>query len=124
MGYRSDVKIITTKEGWEKLKEAEEKAQPEQDWGLYLTDERTSLLCDGKYVLFEIEHVKWYKSDPEVAAIIATLLSFDGIGIPYRYVRVGEDYSDNDCWYSDGDDWQKYKDMPGLWVKREIEVEY
>lgn len=121
MGYRSDIKLITTKEGRSRLQKAERKALDDES-RLYCSDEHMRPVA-GRYVLLQLEDVQWYEErDPQVGAIMAELRQFRDDGIPYAYIRVGEDYNDNEhhmvCTLGE------YADMPNLWLKREIEVEY
>lgn len=124
MGYYSNVKLITTKEGWQRIQQAVKQATPD-DWRYTANDECTVPVCDGKYVLVEHEDIKWYENQfPEVDAFMRELKRFDAEHIPYQFMRIGEDESDNE--YRFEWDWKsdKYDDMPRLILKREIEVEY
>lgn len=127
MGYRSDVKLITTKEGWEKIDKAARKAAGVTDEDTpYLTDSSCwTPICGGKYVLAEWEDIKWYEGyNGEVDAVMQVLTRLDGAAIPYHFMRVGEDY--NDVQYEDCEPaWNgEHADMPSLYLKQEIEVEY
>lgn len=122
MGYRSDVKIITTKEGWARINEEVRKVSEGED---RLVSDVATLICDGKYVLAEWDDVKWYETyDSGVDAIMRELKRFDAEHIPYQYLRIGEDWDDMECLYER--DWKsdKYDDMPDLVLVRKIEVEY
>lgn len=124
MGYYSNVKLITTKEGWQRIQQTVKQAAPDC-WTYTANDECTVPVCDGKYVLVEHEDIKWYENQfPEVDAFMRELKRFDAEHIPYQFMRVGEDWSDNELLYEC--DWKsdKYDDMPHLELKREIEVEY
>lgn len=122
MGYRSDVKLITTKEGWERLQEVERVSLP-PDSAPYTDDENMCLLMN-QYVLLELESVKWNDTfDSQVQAIMATLDSFDQQGIPYQFMRLGEDWEDVEYRFYHSSQ-SKHSDMPELGLKREIEVEY
>lgn len=134
MGYRSDVKIITTPEGWEKIDKAVRKVagitKKNEEESYWLT-ERTywTPICDGKYVLAEWEDIKWYEGrDEEIDALMNALKELKQRRVPYRYFRVGEDYGDVDLQESEPDygttEFEAIRDMPTLWLKQEIEVEY
>lgn len=130
MGYRSEVKLVTTKEGWEKIDQAVRKVAgviPKNEDDMTWLTERTcwTPVCNGKYVLAEWDDIKWYDGyDSQVSTVMSTLDKLEKILIPYRFMRVGEDYSDVEIREHDGDGWQTIRDMPSLWLKREIEVEY
>lgn len=127
MGYRSDVKLITTKEGWEKIDKAARKAAGVTDEDTpYLTDSTCwTLICDGKYVLAEWYDIKWYEGyDDEVDAVMRTLGRLDSLNIPYHFLRVGEEYGDVQVMDGDAGWEDEHADMPSLYLKQEIEVEY
>lgn len=121
MGYRSDVKLVTTKEGWKRIKHAVKTASP--DWYTWLiSDEYIVPVCNSKYVLYEIEDVKWYEQYKEVESFMHSLFMFEHNNIPYNFIRLGEDWGDveehNNAMYD------KYPDLPSLSVNQEIIVEY
>lgn len=124
MGYYSDVKLITTKEGWERIQREVKQAAPD-GWTYTAGDEDATPIMGGKYVLVEHEDIKWYEDQfPEVEAFMRELKRFDAEHIPYEFMRVGEDWGDNE--YYCERDWKsnKYDDMPSLGLRREIEVGY
>lgn len=123
MGYRSDVKLITTKEGWERIKKEVSRVGVDEKYSL-ISDVGDSI-CGGKYVLAEWDDVKWYEGrDEEVDAIMRGLRWFDTEHIPYQYLRIGEDWEDYERLSEECYDNSDYKDMPYLTLRREIEVEY
>lgn len=121
MGYRSDIKLITTQEGWAKLENAVKKAGG-TEW--ITKDLPVTTYSDGKYVLAEWDDVKWYEDvDPEVQAFMAELKKLMKDQIPCQYIRVGEDDTDIDVRES-GWIWDtEYEDMPGLRLVRKIALE-
>ena len=122
MGYYSSVKFITTKDGWDIVQKHVKEAAPEC-WTYTADNECATPVCDGKYVLVEHDHIKWYEEFTEVKAFMEAINRLDSLAIPYTYFRLGEDWEDNDRLdnvpYGVG-----YDDMPDLWLNREIEVEY
>lgn len=126
MGYRSEVKLITTKEGWKKIEQAVKQASPD-NYEYLLADEYVCLIRNGEYVLYEVSDIKWYDTPPygfpEIIAFKQALYNLDEDDIPYEFMRVGEDYTDVEYLpyrvYKD-----KYQDMPTLGLERTIEVEY
>lgn len=124
MGYRSDVKLITTKEGWKRIRQAVTQTD-DGGWSHWSGNESTVPICNGKYVLTEWCDVKWYeRHDDVVDAIMRELKRFDAEHIPYQYLRIGEDWDDNEYLWER--DWKSkdYDDMPYLALERTIEVEY
>lgn len=124
MGYYSDVKLITTKEGWKRIQREVKQAAPD-GWTYTAGDEAATPIMDGKYVLVEHEDIKWYETQfPEVDAFARELKRFDVEHIPYEFMRVGEDWTDTEYYYERDGNNGKYNDMPHLSLSREIEVEY
>lgn len=130
MGYRSDVKCITTKEGFALIDKLVRKAsgitKDNEDEEYWLTDgHNTQQICEGKYVLMEYEDIKWYEGyDPAVSAFMRGLEKLEDKNVPYRFGRVGEDYTDVDFREAVPYSSDKWNDMPRLEVYRKIEVEY
>lgn len=125
MGYRSDVRIITSKEGYEKLNEFVEQ---------YLKDtEADNLLkdCDIENIgkeqcYFGWNNVKWYENDfKDVDAIMEGLNHLGENEYSYRYMRIGESYEDIDEQFFDGQK-ENDKDMylEHLSMIREFDDEY
>lgn len=129
MGYYSDVKVITTKEGWERLDKAVRKAMgitaKNEKKSYWLTDQNHyKLLKKGKYVLAEWKDVKWYDwGTTDVSTFMQELHNLGEDDIPYEFMRVGEDYDDIEHLYQDTYNCPQYDDMPNLGLRREIEVE-
>lgn len=128
MGYRSDVKIITTKEGWNMLDSVVRKmagiTPANQYTETWLTDESHTTIIARNYVLGEWEWFKWSTWDDEVDVFMDTLNDLEEKEEPYRFVRIGEDYNDIEKWEHIPDDCTKYQDMPSLCVERKIVAEY
>lgn len=130
MGYRSDVKIITTSKGWKRLDKVVRKASsvstnPNDDEYWLTDDNHKTLLFNGRYVLGEWDDIKWYTWDNEVAAFMKELDVLEKADIPFDFVRVGEEERDIEHrQYCSDKHWEKYSDMPSLEVRTEINVEY
>lgn len=125
MGYRSEVSFITTKEGWNIVDEAVRAVEGDGDV-YHLTEDATAIpIVDGKYILAEWHDIKWYQgNDLPISTFMNQLDKLEELGIPFHYLRMGEDWEDIDNQTYDGEDWKEWSDMPGLGLKREIEVEY
>ena len=103
MGYRSDVRIITTGEGWKELKSFAEK------YVKYMTDIETNIFKDayldyfkttedGEIVYLGWNAIKWVEHDNfyDVDGVMKGLRKLERLDIPFRYARIGEDYTDYD----------------------------
>lgn len=97
MGYRSDVRIITSKKGYDRLSKYVRKAVNDDiDMNLL---ENTDLKCvSSSGVLIGWNSIKWYEwSDyKSVDAIMDGLNVLKDEGYSYRYARMGEQYDDYD----------------------------
>lgn len=131
MGYRSDVTIVTTQQGWKKIRDG--LITLDTEGARYMLDdamvEEITGQAGNRYRIIQWKWVKWYEHDyinsPHIQAIMNVLEKFDEDKIPYAYTRIGEDYGDYD--YQCGDRQVVVRDapdIPTLYLKREIEVEY
>lgn len=103
MGYRSDVRIRTTKEGYEVMKSFVEKYIKENikedelkgyDYNLLnsaeITEAEDSITLDWIYL-------KWYDGIfKEVDAVMNSLDILSDKNIDYQYMRIGEEIDDID----------------------------
>lgn len=100
MGYRSDVRIRTTKEGLEIMEKFVEKYIKENvneenlegyDYNLLnsaeITENTNSITLDWNYM-------KWYDRYKDVDAIMKSLDELSNKDIDYQYVRIGEEVDD------------------------------
>lgn len=123
MGYRSEIRIITSKKGYEKLNEFVEQ---------YLKDtEEDNLLkeCDIKNIgkeqcYFGWNDIKWRENDfKDVDAIMEGLNHLGENEYSYRYMRIGENYEDIEEQFYDGEkDEDIYLEYPSM--IREFDDEY
>lgn len=124
MGYRSDIRIVTSIDGYEKLKEFVKKYLEEhnEDYNLL---EKCDIKQEGKkQIYFGWNSVKWYENDyDDVDAIMEGLNYLGENEYSYRYSRIGESYDDYEEQYYDGDkEKENYLEYPNL--IREFDDEY
>lgn len=95
MGYRSDIRIVTSKEGFEKLTEFVTEYLKGHNEKYNLLEE-CDIKQEGKnQCYFGWNWVKWYEHDyPEVVAIMEGLNHLGENEYSYRYMRIGESYED------------------------------
>lgn len=126
MGYRSDVRIVTSKNGFEELKKFVENYLKEHE-----SDENENLLngCDVKsegkgQCYFGWNYVKWYENDyTDVDAIMEGLKHLEEQNYSYRYMRIGEDREDYDDYDYDSDrEDEPYLEYPSMF--REFDDDY
>lgn len=97
MGYRSDIRIITSKDGFEKLQEFVKNYLKEHNEDYNLLEECDIKEEGKKQCYFGWNYIKWYEHDyDEVNAIMQGLEHLQENDYSYRYMRIGEDREDYD----------------------------
>lgn len=96
MGYRSNVYLKTTTEGWIMLKQFNDKIENKEErfiqTGRYSPGE-VNRSSSGNYKI-TWEDVKWYDSYPKVKNLKTALGELEEADIPYSYIRIGEEAAD------------------------------
>ena len=100
MGYRSDVRIRTTKKGYKVMKKFVENYIKENiseedlegyDWNLLNSAETTEA---GDSITLDWYSLKWYDGYKDVDAIMYSLDELSNKNIDYQYMRIGEENDD------------------------------
>ena len=105
MGYRSDVRIVTTRKGFDELKKYTEKYLKEKNYtfGNLLDDlDINHETKTAKY--FGWNAIKWYEDCEDyedVDAVMSGLSHLEKNNFSYRYARIGESYDDYEEQYFD-----------------------
>lgn len=124
MGYRSDVKIVVSMEGFRELKEYAIKEsiqfrKPDNNYSYNLLEYADNIKTDGDQVVISWDSIKWYEGDyPDVDIIMHGLDHLAAKGYSYRYYRIGESYDDIEETYIDGD---LDQDLDYLYIVRYID---
>ena len=124
MGYRSDVRIVVSREGFRELREYVEKEcikfkKPDDDYDYNLLKNADKIRTDGDQFIICWDSIKWYEGCyNDVDVIMHGLEHLNSEGYSYRYYRVGESYEDIEEVYSDGESDQ---DLDYLYVVRYID---
>lgn len=124
MGYRSDVKIVVSKEGFRELRDYVEKEsvkfrKPDSDYTYNLLEYTASIRTDGDQFLLSWEDIKWYENCyDDVDIIVHGLEHLAAEGYSYHFYRVGESYDDLEETCVDGD---LDQDLDYLYVVRYID---
>lgn len=107
MGYRSDIRIVTSKKGYEVLKEfvknyLEEKQLDTKEYNLL---ESLEVKVEGKeQIYFGWNYLKWYEGNyPDVDSIMEGIDHLGENEYSYRYMIIGESYDDIEERYYDGE---------------------
>ena len=107
MGYRSDVRIMISKKGYNELKKYTDNYLFEKNWGygnlLNNFDIRT-VNSDSVYLGWN--DIKWYSGYSDVDFIIDFFEELRTNGHPYSFVRIGEGREDIEVenYYGEDDD--------------------
>ena len=109
MGYRSQVRMITTKKGFEELKKFNDKYLSNnkningfEEYNLM--DNLNIKEEDNNSVYFGWDWVKWYEGSYKgVDAIMEGLNHLEEKDLSYRFSRLGEDYDDYEEHYHDSE---------------------
>ena len=100
MGYRSNIRIRTTHEGFKVMKEFVENYIKENitkeelegyDWNLLNSAEKTET---KNSITLDWQWLKWYDGYKDVDAIMKSLDVLSDKDIDYQYMRIGEESDD------------------------------
>lgn len=92
MGYRSDVYLKTTTEGYIIIKKRNDSIEnPEHRMLRYA--ESIKKTPSGFYKI-KFEDIKWYESYEKVKQFMNSLETLQDQDIPYSFIRIGEDPTD------------------------------
>lgn len=95
MGYRSDVRIITTKKGFDELNNYVKKYLKEKGDYDYNLLNNLKFKAENDYaVYFGWNYLKWYEGYDSVDAIVDGLNHLKENNMSYRFARLGESYDD------------------------------
>ena len=114
MGYRSDIRIRTTKKGFEILeKEIQKKLKEKElteDYNLLKMAEITVKTEDKtEVVTIDWQYLKWYESYAEVNIIMSSLSALAEKDIDYQYMRIGEEIDDiEEIWSVNNDSFDSF----------------
>lgn len=94
MGYRSDVRIVTSQKGFEKLKDfVTNKIANSQNPNMYNLMENLGFEHNNSYSkYFGWNNVKWYYEDVDI--VMEGLHKLKEEDLSYRFARLGENFDD------------------------------
>lgn len=97
MGYRSDVRIVTSKRGYNELKKSIQDYYKEndiqKDYQFDLLNDTNVMEMNKYQVYLGWNNIKWY-GYPAVDAIEDGLSKLKDKDLSYRFARLGENYDD------------------------------
>ena len=127
MGYRSDVRIVTSKKGFKVLDDYVKKYLREHDknrnWNLL---KRPDIKKETPYTTYiGWNCLKWYEYADyvDVDAVMTGLNYLKEKGYSYRYSRIGENYDDYDEQYYESDN-EEEQDLVYPSIIREFDDDY
>ena len=95
MGYRSDVRIITSKKGFNELNKYVKDYLSKLDHDEYNLLDNLKFKVENDYsVYFGWNWVKWYQSYESVDAVESGLQHLKDKDMSFRFARIGESYDD------------------------------
>lgn len=95
MGYRSDVRIITSKKGFNELNKYVKDYLSKLDFDEYNLLDNLGFKAENDYsVYFGWNWVKWYSSYESVDAVESGLQHLKDKDMSFRFARIGESYDD------------------------------
>lgn len=97
MGYRSDVRIATTHEGYERVcKRVDELSEGRNTYPLIGTKRAPEFFEEeDDSVVFGWDWIKWYDGMyTDVTNVMTALAEIEGAGLPYEFCRIGESWDD------------------------------
>lgn len=129
LGYRSDVRIATSKKGFDVIKKVvEDRLQQINQLDCNLLDCLDIKKENDEVCYFGWNNIKWYdgiKGYEEVDAILEGLDELEEKDISYRFARIGESYDDYEQFSHDGIDEVDLKSyVPYPSVSRYFDDEY
>ncbi len=98
MGYRSDVRIVTTNKGYDELKKYTDNYLKDNNFKYDNLLEACDLFEENKYSkYFGWNNIKWYErceGYEDIDAIMSGLDHLRNNDMSFRYARIGESYDD------------------------------
>lgn len=124
MGYRSEVRIMTTKKGFKELNKYVKNYLSNLEHDDYNLLDNLKFKAENDYaVYFGQSWIKWYGSYQSVEAIESGLNHLKDNEMSYRFARIGENYDDYEE-YSYESENEEEQDLEYPSVIREFDDSY
>lgn len=91
MGYRSDVRLRTTREGYRKFKEI---VTADMDEGEDILSYKENIKIEDKQVTITWSYMKWYPEFKEIQAFNKAIEYLCEHNIDFQFIRIGENIDD------------------------------
>ena len=129
MGYRSDIEVIVSNEGYSVLKnfilsQADEynKKYPNSGEQPNILEFADNIQNKETYTHIYFSYLKYYEDFPEVQIFENALDFLEKNGYSIRFAMIGEDLNDNTVRYCDGEKDANVR-IPHLWISRSFSSE-
>ena len=126
MGYRSDVRIVTSKKGFKKLNDYVKNYLKDKNEDYNLLEHLDFKVENSYEKYFGWNGIKWYdgcEGYEEVTAIVEGLSKLTEDDFSYRFARIGESYDDYET-YSYESEREEEQDLEYPSFIREFDDEY
>ena len=125
MGYRSDVRIITSKKEFEELNKYVKNYLSKTNESNYNLMDDLKFKVENKYsCYFGWNWVKWYENSyPAVDAVMSGLEHLREKDLSFRYSRIGENYDDYETDYHESEK-EEEQDFEYPSMLREFDDDY
>lgn len=107
MGYRSDVRIVTSKKGFDELRKFTDNILKEKNWKYGNLLDQCKMIYENKYSkYFGWDSIKWYEYCDDYVSVDAIMKGLNHLreqDLSYRYARLGESLDDYEESYYESD---------------------
>lgn len=123
MGYYSSVKVVVNKNDWNDFKENLKSNDifDSHDVTLFLDDCEEREL-DNNVIVLSWECIKWRYSNDVIANFMDWLHRRESEGLPYKFIRTGENWDDIEEEEYFGEDDEYYEDYDRICLNSYIDI--
>lgn len=123
MGYYSSVKVVVNKNDWNDFKETiiSNDTFDAYDVTLFLNDCEEREL-DNNVIVLSWECIKWRYSNDVIANFMDWLHRRESEGLPYKFIRTGENWDDIEEEEYFGEDDEYYEDYDRIGLNSYIDI--
>lgn len=127
MGYRSDVRIMTTQKGFKELKKFIDNYLKEKNYKYGNSLDECKIIYEDKYAKYiGWNGIKWYRGEnyEDIDAIEEGLDHLREKDLSYRFARIGESYDDYEEYSYESENFEDEQDLEFPNMERYFDDEY
>jgi len=127
MGYRSDVRIMTTQKGFKELKKYTDKYLKDKNYKYGNILDECKIIYEDKYAKYiGFDGIKWYGGEnyEDIDAIEEGLGHLRDEDLSYRFARIGESYDDYEEYSHESESLEEEQDLEFPSMIRYFDDEY